>query len=69
MDPEILELGIPILGICYGHQILAHALGGRVGPNPRGREIGTIGIDLASSAATTRSARLVGALSFLTATI
>jgi GMP synthase (glutamine-hydrolysing) len=31
-----------ILGICYGHQLLAHGLGGRVGPNPRGREIGTI---------------------------
>jgi GMP synthase (glutamine-hydrolysing) len=30
LDPEILELGIPILGICYGHQVLAHALGGTV---------------------------------------
>ena len=31
-DPEILELGIPVLGLCYGHQWLAHALGGRVAP-------------------------------------
>jgi GMP synthase (glutamine-hydrolysing) len=30
-----------VLGICFGHQILAQALGGAVGKNPRGREIGT----------------------------
>ena len=29
-DPEIFKLGIPILGICYGCQLLAHNLGGRV---------------------------------------
>lgn len=31
-DPRILELGIPMLGLCYGHQWLAHALGGKVEP-------------------------------------
>ncbi|OFW52310.1 MAG: glutamine-hydrolyzing GMP synthase [Actinobacteria bacterium RBG_16_67_10] len=30
IDPSIVELGIPVLGICYGHQVLAHALGGDV---------------------------------------
>jgi GMP synthase (glutamine-hydrolysing) len=46
-----VEAGVPVLGICFGHQLLAHALGGRVGPNPRGREIGTISVALADSAA------------------
>ena len=30
IDPRIYELGIPILGICYGHQLMAHQLGGKV---------------------------------------
>jgi GMP synthase (glutamine-hydrolysing) len=31
-DPEILKLGIPILGICYGLQLIIHTLGGEVSP-------------------------------------
>ncbi len=32
LDPAILELGVPVLGICYGFQTLANALGGTVEP-------------------------------------
>lgn len=30
IDPAIYELGLPVLGVCYGHQATMHALGGRV---------------------------------------
>ena len=30
VDPAIFELGVPVLGICYGCQLMAHTLGGRV---------------------------------------
>ena len=32
VNPEIFTLGVPILGICYGCQLLAHNLGGKVSP-------------------------------------
>lgn len=38
-DRAIFDLGIPILGICYGLQFIAHALGGKVEPSSR-REYG-----------------------------
>ena len=43
---EVVAVGTPLLGICYGHQLLAHALGGRVAANPLGREIGTVEIEV-----------------------
>jgi GMP synthase (glutamine-hydrolysing) len=39
LEPELLELGIPVLGICYGMQLLARELGGRV----EGAEVGEFG--------------------------
>ena len=39
-DPKIYDLGIPILGICYGQQMTAQLLGGLVKPG-RAREYGS----------------------------
>jgi GMP synthase (glutamine-hydrolysing) len=39
LDPQLLELGIPVLGICYGMQLVALRLGGRV----EGAEVGEFG--------------------------
>lgn len=36
VDPKIFKLGVPILGICYGHQLMAHMLGGRVEKGDKG---------------------------------
>src|ERR1700737_301298 len=39
-DPAILQSGLPILGICYGMQLLAQQLGGHVAPASGRREYG-----------------------------
>lgn len=49
---ELVAAEVPYLGICFGHQMLAQALGGRVDYHPGGRETGTVPIDLEPAAAT-----------------
>lgn len=39
LSPVLLELGVPVLGICYGMQLLAHTLGGQLA-NAQDREYG-----------------------------
>jgi GMP synthase (glutamine-hydrolysing) len=39
---DLVRHDVPTFGICYRHQMLAQALGGHVGPNPKGREIGSV---------------------------
>jgi GMP synthase (glutamine-hydrolysing) len=38
------EQGLPMFGVCYGHQLLSHAFGGKVGYNPAGRVAGTMAV-------------------------
>lgn len=49
--PGVIRADIPLLGICYGHQLLAHAMGGRIGMNRSGSEFGTVEIQLTPEAA------------------
>ncbi|QDE92229.1 GMP synthase [Myxococcus xanthus] len=43
---EAGERGTPVLGVCFGQQLLAHAYGGRVSRNPQGRETGSVEVTL-----------------------
>jgi GMP synthase (glutamine-hydrolysing) len=46
-----VQAGVPVLGICYGHQLLAHALGGEVAHHPDGVEIGTVEVERQAASA------------------
>jgi GMP synthase (glutamine-hydrolysing) len=41
-----VDARVPVLGLCFGHQLLGQALGGRVDKSPRGREMGTVALDV-----------------------
>ena len=49
-DPTLFDLGSPVLGICYGMQLMADALGGRVAPAPS-REFGHATVTITGRAA------------------
>lgn len=48
---DAMDVELPLFGVCYGHQLMAHALGGRVDYLPGGREIGTQVIEKLAPAA------------------
>jgi GMP synthase (glutamine-hydrolysing) len=49
VDPAIFSRGVPVLGICYGHQLMAHLLGGEVRRGERGEYgLATLEMDPAS---------------------
>ena len=48
IDPRLLASGTPILGICYGQQLMAHLLGGEVRKGDHG-EYGSAQLDISSS--------------------
>ncbi|MEN0616618.1 glutamine amidotransferase [Klebsiella indica] len=43
---EAMTMAMPLFGVCYGHQLMAHALGGEVDYHPAGREAGSKTISL-----------------------
>lgn len=45
-----MAIGMPLLGVCYGHQLMADALGGKVDYHPDGPEIGYLDVELLPAA-------------------
>jgi GMP synthase (glutamine-hydrolysing) len=42
--PSLVQAEVPLLGVCYGHQLLGRAMQGQVDYHPEGREVGTVSI-------------------------
>jgi len=45
------DAGVPVLGVCFGHQLVGYAYGGRVRKNPNGWEVGTVDVTLTDEGA------------------
>ncbi|WP_395490960.1 glutamine amidotransferase [Cedecea davisae] len=43
---QVVAAGTPLFGVCYGHQLMAYALGGRVDYHPQGSEVGQLQVEL-----------------------
>lgn len=46
---DAMDVELPLFGVCFGHQLMTHALGGRVDYLPGGREIGTQSIEVSAA--------------------